>query len=230
MSSIEPRALGLIGGLGIRAGIYYYEQIAQAHQERDRALRLFFAHAEIRAVLAHMRAGSVRELMEYLLSFVQALEGAGADVAAISAVTPHVCIEELAAASPIPIVNILPAIDNELRERAVRRIALYGTRYVIESDLFGALRSVDVVRAKPDEIDEIHAIYTGIAESGNMTAAQRERLAQLANELIDRERIDAIVIAGTDLSAIYEDDEPCFPAVDASKVHVRAITDALWRS
>lgn len=228
--SIESRALGLIGGLGVRAGIYYYEQIAQAHQERDMVLRLFIAHAEIRMALGHMRAGRVRELMQYLLSFIQSLVGAGAEVAAISAVSPHVCIEELAAASPIPIVNILPTINNELRERAVRRVALYGTRYVIETNLFGALSSVDVIRPKPEEIDEIHAIYTGLAESGEIMAAQRERLERLANLLIERERLEAVVIAGTDLSAIYEDEEPGFPVIDASKVHVRAITEALWRS
>jgi aspartate racemase len=214
----------------VRAGIYYYEQIARAYQERDKALRLFFVHAEIRTALAYMRAGRVRELMQYLLSLVQSLEGAGAAVAAISAVTPHVCIDELLAASPIPIVNILPAIDTELREREVRRVAIYGTRYVVETDLFGALPSVEVVRPKPEEIDEIHAIYTELAQSGKITAAQRERLALLANFLFERERIEAIVIAGTDLSAIYADDEPGFPVVDASKVHVRAITEVLWRS
>ena len=228
MPNDETRTLGLIGGLGVPAGIYYYEQLARAHKERERSLRLFFAHADVRKVLAHVQAGKTRELMEYLLNLVRSLQAAGAGVAAISAVTPHVCIDELAAASPIPIVNLLLAIDIELRERAMRRVALCGTRFVIETDLFGALSSAEVARPKPEEIDEIHAIYSELAQSGKATAAQRERLTRLANLLFERERIDAIVLAGTDLSAMYGDDEPDFPVVDASKVHVRAITAALW--
>ncbi|MGZ3553920.1 MAG: hypothetical protein ACXWNK_18000 [Vulcanimicrobiaceae bacterium] len=51
--------LGLIGGLGLGAGIYYYRQLVNEFEERGEALRLLFAHADVRRVLGHVRAGEV---------------------------------------------------------------------------------------------------------------------------------------------------------------------------
>ncbi|MGZ3528890.1 MAG: aspartate/glutamate racemase family protein [Vulcanimicrobiaceae bacterium] len=144
--------LGLIGGLGLGAGIYYYRQLVNEFEERGEALSLLFAHADVRRVLGHVRAGEVRELTAYLRAIMESLSVAGCDVAAISAVTPHVCIAELMDASPLPIVNLLDAVGASIQECGMQRIALFGTRLVIETDLFGCLSGVDVVRPNADEI------------------------------------------------------------------------------
>ncbi len=83
------------------------------------------------------KAGERAELAAYLAEFSAALAKAGADFLVVSAVTPHICLPELTIASPLPIVSALEAINDDLRERRVHRVALFGTRYVLESNLFG---------------------------------------------------------------------------------------------
>ncbi len=219
--------LGLIGGLGLRAGIYYYEKLVGAHELRNAPFRFFLAHADVRRSMGHVEAGETRELAHYLSSLVNALARAGADVAVVPAVTPHICIDELTALSPIPIVSILQAIDDGLQARGVRRIALFGTRFTIESDLFGGLSSAEVVRPAHAEIAEIHRVYTEYAVDGVARTDHRETLRRLANALIERENIDAILLAGTDLSAFYDAEPPEYPAIDASDIHIQAILKAL---
>ena len=50
-SNYTPK-IGLIGGLAIRAGVFYYEQILKNSIENDKSLRLVFSHAEVNIVLA----------------------------------------------------------------------------------------------------------------------------------------------------------------------------------
>jgi aspartate racemase len=226
---MNQQTLGLIGGLGVRAGIYYYEKLAQAHESRNAALRMFLAHADVRKCMGHVGAGETRELAEYLSGLIQSLARAGAQVAVIPAVTPHICIEELTGLSPIPLVSILRALNEGLEARTVQRVALFGTRYTIESGLFGALTSAETVLPADREIAEIHRVYTDYAVEGVEREGHRETLERIANALIQREKLDAILLAGTDLSAFYDGRPPKYPAIDASDIHIAAIMQALVR-
>jgi aspartate racemase len=176
--------------------------------------------------MGHVAAGETRELAEYLAGLLQSLARAGADIAVIPAVTPHICIEEVTAASPIPLVSILRAINDDLHTKGIRRVALFGTRFTIESELFGALSNVDVIPPSEREIDEIHRVYTEYAVDGVANAGQRDTLQRTADALFEREKIEAIVLAGTDLSAFYDAQPPEYPAIDASAAHIHAIMRA----
>jgi aspartate racemase len=226
---MNQQTLGLIGGLGVRAGIYYYEKLAQAHESRNTALRMFLAHADVRKCMGHVAVRQTLELADYLSGLIQSLAAAGAQVAVIPAVTPHICIEEVTALSPIPLVSILRALNERLEERKVQRVALFGTRYTIESGLFGALTSVEVITPADREIAEIHRVYTDYAVQGVAREGHREALERIASALIKREKLDAILLAGTDLSAFYDGHPPEYPAIDASDIHIDAIMHALLR-
>lgn len=220
----QTRTIGLIGGLGMEAGIYYYQHLAKAHEERGAPLRMVLVHADIGKAMGHVIAGEREQLAAYLVSLIRQLASAGAEFAAIPAVTPHICIDAVAQASPLPLVSILDVLAHDLRKRGLRRIALFGTRFVIESDLYGALPpSIEVVRPQPNEIARVDHLYRTYAVSGRGGAQERDEFTRIANTLCFRERLDAVVLAGTDLSALFESNEPQFPYVDASQAHLAAI-------
>ena len=222
------RTLGLIGGLGYEAGMYYYGQLVRACEERGQTLRMLLVHAEIRKAMGHVAAGERDELAAYLRALVAQLAAGGAEIAAIPAVTPHLVIDAVAQDSPVPLVSMLEALSTDLQQRGMRRVALFGTRFVIESDLYGALpAAIEAVRPRPEEIDRIDSLYRSYAMSGQGGAAEREAFTAIARELCARERLDAVVLAGADLSALFDGYEAPFPNVDASQVHIAAILDRL---
>jgi len=222
--------LGLVGGLGLGAGIYYYQELAKTLDARGARLRLLLAHADLLKVLGHVRAAEIGELTQYLRGIIQSLSLGGADFAAISAVVPHACIAELTAASPIPILSILDVVGAELDRRGLRRVALFGTRLVIETDLYGCLSVFEVARPNAVEITMIDDTYRALAMRGHGTPQDREILTSIALGLCSRERLDAIVLAGTDLSTLFETEEPEFPSIDCSRLHIAAIAERLLRS
>src|SRR5262249_2214085 len=152
------RCVGLLGGLGVGAAIHYYTKLAKAHESRGRTLNLVMAHAETSRVFAYVQAEDRDGLAQYLAGFINRLRDAGADIAVIPAITPHYCCQELVAISPIPIVDIFDPLIHEIKVRSMRRASVFGTRYVVESSLYGFVKECEIVLPRPDEVELIHAI------------------------------------------------------------------------
>ena len=219
----KGRCVGLIGGLGVGAAVHYYQELFKAHEAAGISMQLQMAHADMHRGLRYVQAGELGELARYLAELIGRLKAGGAEMAVIPAFTPHICIAELVPISPLPLVNILEVIGEEVRARKYRRLALFGTRFTIESRLFGHLKDVELVLPKPEELDSIHAMYFQLASTGAGSEEQRTRLTKLAHTLIERENLDAIVLAGTDLSLVFNESNTDFPHMDCSRLHIDAI-------
>ncbi len=162
-------------------------------------------------------------MADYLLVLIRRLEAAGANVAAIPSITPHSCEPELSPRSPIPLVSLVDEIVDEVRHRELRRVALFGTRFTVETGLFGRLKAVDVVTPTTAEVEFIHQAYLQIVNAGSGGEEQYQGLRRFAHTLIERERVEAIILAGTELSLIFNEGKLDFPHIDGSRLHLDAI-------
>jgi aspartate racemase len=205
------RNLGLIGGLGPGATIHYYRELAKAN-----AGEMTVIHADMDRVLGHVQRGDRDGLASYFARLIERLAKGGSDLAAISAITPHICIRELEKISVLPLVNIIHEIRTAILQRGYKRVALFGTRFVVESRMYGMLEGVDVVVPEADTVAAIHDAYMQTVAGGTEA---RATLTKIANEL----PVDAVVLAGTDLSMIFDETNTGFPNVDGAKVHIDAI-------
>jgi len=221
----ESRHLGLIGGLGVGAAVIYYQEIAAGLADRAAVPRITIVHAHAPTALAHVTAGRIDELAEYLAGFVAELCRVGSELIAICAVTPHIALGPLAKRVSVPIINMLEVTAQGLHERGFSRIALFGTRFTIETELFGALDAFDVIPPRPKEIDEIHRVYLELATAGRTSAANVEALREIARAIRRRDRVDAVVLAGTDLNLIFDEASAGFPAFDCASAHISTILD-----
>jgi len=226
----ERRSLGLIGGLGVGATVHYYQSIVEACATQELVPKLFIAHADVARVLSCVRDGKLVELAQYLAGFAESLAAAGAGVGAIAAITPHICLRDIAQRTRLPLVSLLDETAREIRARGFRRVALFGTRFTIESKFFGALGDVEVVQPSPDEIDYIHRTYIEIVNTGRSLMTHETGLRDLAKTLCRRDNVDAIVLAGTELNLIFNDANTDFPAIDCARAHIDGIIRQLRSS
>jgi aspartate racemase len=223
----KGRCLGLVGGLGVGATVHYYQTLARKHEEQSRTLDIVITHAETSRVFEYVQAGDRDGLAEYLLGFVRRLKAAGAEFAAIPAITPHYCVRELIAASPLPLFNIFDPLVEELALRRIRRIAVFGTRYVMESSLYGFAGDVEIIRLTSDEMDTIHKTYLELLQNGAGTEEQHRNLTAIAHALQQRDGVDAIILAGTDLSLLFNEANTTFPYIDCAALHLERIVHGL---
>lgn len=225
---ITPATLGLVAGLGVGAGIFYYRSLVNAHLARSLSPRIVMVHANVQKVMRLANARESHQLADYLVGLLGQLAGAEAQVASIPAFSPQVCAEELEERTPLPLIGLLDSMVNEVAHRKLTRVAVFGARVTIETALFGRLQKVtDVISPQPQELDHISGIYGEIVKNEKASASEFEALRTSAHELIRRERLDAILLAGTDFSFVFNPENTDFPHLDGARIHIDAIMHRL---
>ena len=219
----EPTTFGIVAGLGMGAGIFYYRSLVNAQLARGLSPRILMVHADVRRVMAHAAARETRLLATYLAGLLRQLADGGAQLATIPAFSPQICAQELAEMTPVPLVSLLDVIVAEVERRNLQRVSIFGARVTMETNLFGRLQNVEVVSPSPEEIDLVANTYVRIVEDEQTSQHDYENLRVLAHTLIHRERLDAILLAGTDLSFVFNPENTDFPHLDGACVHIDAI-------
>lgn len=220
------RCLGLIGGLGPGATVHYYRQLVAAHERRGRTLRLLIAHADIQHVYALVAAKDLDGLARYLAALAADMAAGGAEFTAIVAATPHVCGREFTAISQLPLIDMLSEVRRAVIARGLKRVALLGTRFTLESRLFGALEGIETVMPDAGEIDQIQNLYKEFVD-GRGSNAKADELRAIARKFVSRDGAQSILIAGTDLSDVFTEADAGFPMIDCARVHIDAIVRRL---
>lgn len=223
----ESRTFGLVAGLGVGAGIFYYKSLVDAHLARGLSPSLLMIHADVRKVVRLAQERKAQELAEYLVGLLQHLADGGAELAAIPAVSPQICAAELAQRSPLPLITLLDAIAADAARRKLQRVAVFGARVTMETGFFGALQGCDVIGLSNEETNLVSDIYVRVVEKAKASSADYEQLRSLAHKVIERDNLDAIVLAGTDLALVFNEENADFPHLDGARVHIKAIMDAL---
>jgi aspartate racemase len=221
----EGRVLGLVGGLGPGATVHYYNGLIAAHKAQGRVARMIIAHADVDHGRPLAEAGKLDELARYLNGFIDATAAGGAEMTAIVAVTPHICTAQLLPLLRIPLIDMVAVVADEIRTRGLKRVALFGTRSTVQSRMFGRL-GVDVVMPRPDEIAFINDAYLDVVYD-RATPEGIDRLRELARTLMRRDGAESVLLAGTDLSMVLNEQNAGFPTIDCAGVHIREITRRL---
>jgi aspartate racemase len=224
--------LGLVGGFGPESTVDYYLRIINVWQrdqpgsapsmvidslDVDRAIQL----------VTHDRSA----LAEYLLDSLMRLAGAGADVAAITANTPHIVFDVLAPRSPMPLISIVETCADAAARQGRRRPLLLGTRFTMEAPFYPevfARRGIEI--ATPDEADRgwVHGKYLGELLKGDFRDATRDGFVALIARLKDEQKVDAVILGGTELPLLLKSDTIAgLPALDTTALHVEAIVARL---
>lgn len=218
--------VGIVGGLGVGATVHYYEKITAACKARGVVPDLVIVHADVDYGQGLIRAGKLDELARYLAGFIERMARAGAQTAVLPAVTPHICIRELTPLLPIPLLNIVDALAAELKRRKTRRIALMGSVFTVQGSLWGQLAGVEIVKPQPDEIAFIGQAYQRILDNKS-TPADADDLRRIAASLQRRDGVETILLAGTDLTVMFDEASAGFPCLDVARLHIDAIVEKL---
>jgi aspartate racemase len=224
--------VGLVGGLGPESTVDYYRRILDgwAALAPGTSPQIVIDSLDVGRALA-LVASDRAALIEYLSASIERLAGAQSDFIAMTANTPHIVYDELAARSAVPLLSIVETCAAEARRRGLRRLLLLGTRFTMEAPFYPAVfarREMTVVA--PDEEDRawIHARYVGELLVGDFRDETRSGLVARAERLRDAESLDGVILGGTELPLLLGTPTLAgLPALDTTALHVDAIVARL---
>ena len=224
--------LGLVGGLGPESTIDYYRRILETWQREDpsSAPSIVIDSLDVQRLL-HLVERDRAALIEYLLASLRRLTGAGVDFAAMTANTPHLVFDDVAAQSPVPLLSIVEVCAEEARARGLGRPALLGTRFTMEGAFFSnvfARHEITVVPPNQTDRSWVHEKYVGELLRGEFREETRQQFVALVRRLRSEEAVDGVILAGTELPLLLS--TPVIadvPVLDTTALHVAAIVKRL---
>ncbi len=218
--------IGLIGGIGPAATEFYYRHLVRRHEAEDRRLELTIVHAHVHTLAANAIAGRAEAQAGEYAALTARLKGAGAEAVAITSIGGHFCFDEFVPLSPLPALNVAPAIAAGLRARGVSRIGLIGTAVAMTSGIYGALSDIETVIPEGDDLQMTNDVYIALARAGAVSEDGRATLFRIGRDLVERQDAEAVLLAGTDLFVAFDGRDPGFPTIDGALLHVDAIARA----
>jgi aspartate racemase len=132
-----------------------------------------------------------------------------------------------AAESPVPLVSIVETCAAKASRRGLKRVGLLGRRFTMEAPFFAdvfARHAITVV--SPGERDRValHHLYV----EQLLRDETRPELIALVERLRDHERVDGVILGGTELPLLLRDETIAgLPTLDTTALHVAAIIERL---
>jgi len=228
------KTLGIVGGIGPESTIEYYRFILDSYRTRvtdGSAPHLLIDSVDVNRGIAMLEANDRAALADYLSSPVERLVRAGAEVGLIAANTPHIVFDEVQQRSAIPLLSIVEAACAQAGAMGLQRLALLGTGFTMRGRFYPEVFSragIELVTPSEEEKALIHEKYIGELLKNDFLPETRLAISGIIERMRQENRIEAVVLAGTELPLLLRGAEPAgLPFLDTTLIHVAAAVDAI---
>jgi aspartate racemase len=228
------KTAGIVGGIAPESTIEYYRQIIRSYREQKNDgsyPQIVINSIDLTKMIGMIAANQLAEVTRYLADEVNKLERAGADFGLFASNTPHIVFDEIACGAKIPLISIVEVTCLEVLALGLKRVGLFGTRFTMQGrfypDVFSK-RGIAVVAPLADEQTYIHEKYMGELVNGKFLPQTHEQLLQIVDRMHAREKIDGLILGGTELPLILtETARNGIPFLDTTKIHVRRVVEEM---
>jgi len=177
--------------------------------------------------MRHVSRGDWQGVAELMLSSARKLAGAGASFLICPDNTIHQAMADVIPRSPRPWLHIAEVVADDAVARAFRRLALTGTRSLVDSDVYPqtlAARGIDCVKPDSAERDVIDRIIFDELAAGRVVRDSQRKLKTLITELA-KQKVQAVVLGCTELVMAVDVRANVLPVYDTTAIHARACID-----
>lgn len=224
------KKIGLVGGMTPESTIAYYRLIIDLGRQcwnnpLHNPVVLIYS-INLAEIVTHQDVGDEDRVVEILVDALERLRGAGAELGALTANTPHVYFDRIQSRTTLPLINIVDVTLARARDLGVRRALLLGTSATMEGSMYPeafAAGGIEVVLPVEDERRFINrTIYEELA-IGKVTPALRETYLGICRRQIEGNSVDAVIFGCTEIPLVLTADDLPVPLVDSARCHAEAL-------
>jgi aspartate racemase len=162
---------------------------------------------------------------ELMLSSADKLAKIGAEFLICPDNTIHRAFSMVRPRSPLPWLHIAEVVAEEAVQRGFRKLALTGTRYLVESDVYPeklSARGLEFARPTSDEREHINRIIMDELVYGQFKPQALKYFQQVIESLKVREGCDAVVLGCTEIPLLVGPETSPLPTLDSTRLLARA--------
>jgi len=227
----EMQRIGILGGMAPESTVEYYRTIIEASHEQGwekRYPQTYINSLNFEEFYDPISNGEDERVLEVLSGGVEDLARAGADFALLASNTPHKYFEDVEAEASIPMLSIVDATGDAAVDRGFERVGLLGTLFTMEGEFYPTgfeERDLDLATPTADEREWVHEKIFSELTNGQFTDETKAGLIEAVEGMQERDDIDAVALACTDLPLILDESDLDVPILNTTDLHARAAFD-----
>ena len=225
------KTIGLIGGMSWESTQHYYALINEAVRARLGGLhsaRCILWSVDFADIEPLQRANEWGKAGEILNRAALGLERAGADLLVICANTMHKVADQAMSGVRIPLLHIADVTAERIRAAGLRRVALLGTRYVMEEDFYrrrlAERHGLEVSVPEKADRDEVHRVIFEELVLGRVEPRSKERYLAIMNRLVDR-GAQGVIAGCTEIGMLVGPADLAVPLFETTELHALAAVE-----
>ena len=232
MAAKKQRTLGIIGGMSWESTESYYRLINEGIKAELGNLHSadLLIHSVDFAPIGELQAqGAWDEMGAILAKSGKRLQAAGAQGLLIATNTMHKVVDDVQAATNLPIIHIADATAKAIQAQGLTKIALLGTQFTMTQDFYKQ-RLIDaglqVLIPENDARAEVHRIIYDELCQGQFLDSSRQYYSQVIKDLAN-EGAEGVILGCTEIGLLIQQADSPIAVFDTTAIHAAAAVDFL---
>ena len=219
------KTIGLIGGMSWESSKLYYELINQKVKVElggFHSCKSILYTVDFEEIHRLQGEGNWAALDEIMVDAAQSLEKAGAEIILICANTMHLCSPAIIKNVNIPLLHIAEATGQAIKAKGLSKVALLGTKYVMEKDFYKDLLTnkfgLEVLIPTAEERDYIHEVIYGELVQGVFTDESKKGYQKIIQNLREK-GAEGAILGCTEIPLLIKPEDVAIPTFNTTKIH-----------
>ena len=234
-NSCKQRTLGIIGGMSWESTESYYRLINEGIKARLGNLHsadLLIHSVDFAPIEALQAKGAWDEMGKVLANSGKRLQAAGAQGLLIATNTMHKVVDDVQAATNLPIIHIADVTAAAIKQQGLTKVALLGTQFTMTEDFYKQ-RLIDaglqVLIPETGARAEVHRIIYEELCQGQLLDSSRQYYQQVTENLADK-GAKGVILGCTEIGLLIQQADSPISVFDTTAIHAAAAVDFLLSS
>ncbi len=230
--TLQQRTLGIIGGMSWESTQSYYRLINEgikAELGNLHSANLLIHSVDFAPIGVLQAQGAWDELGIMMASSGKRLQAAGAQGLLIATNTMHKVVDEVQAATDLPIIHIAEATAQAINQQGLKTIALLGTQFTMTEDFYKQ-RLIDaglqVLIPDSAACAKVHRIIYDELCQGQLLASSRQYYTQVIKDLAEQ-GAEGVILGCTEIGLLISQADSPIPVYDTTAIHAAAAVNFL---
>ena len=218
------KRIGILGGLTPESTVTYYMHIVHRYHE------LYGDHGYPETIIYGVSFQRYEDWMgeedwgsieEALSEGLKRLHAAGADFAVIATNTMHILFDRLQDKSAIPLISIVDATAEAIREAGLKRVGLLGTRFTMEKPFYVeglARHGIEAIVPEKEERDYINRVVFEELSVGELREESRKVYLEIIEKLV-AQGAEGMVLGCTEIPLLITQEHTDVQLFDTAVIH-----------
>lgn len=221
------KTIGILGGMSWESTVVYYTKINQYIKETvgpEHSAKILLYSFDYHELEVLLEKNDWTNIEARLIKEAKALETMGADCLMLGANTMHIAAYKVEQALNIPLIHIVKATREAVKNKGMKKVLLLGTMYTMQSDLYPNLfkeEGIEVITPSKRDQASLHRIIYQELIKGDFLDSSKQKVL----EMIDQERVDGVILGCTEIPLLIKQSDCQMPLLDTLELHVKAAVD-----